>query len=189
MANVFIIHGTGGYPEENWFPWLNNELTKLGHNVFVPQFPTPENQTLENWFNVFEKYKEHYDKETILVGHSLGGAFSLRVLEKYDTQIKAAFIVAAPCGKVASFFPGANKTDLPFVGHPFNWNKIKSNAKKIFVFQSDNDPYIDKGNAKEIAQKTKGKLILIPGAGHFNAKAGYLKFEYLLDLMKKELLQ
>ena len=41
MANIFIIHGTEGYPEENWFPWLKKELEQKGHIVFVPQFPTP----------------------------------------------------------------------------------------------------------------------------------------------------
>ena len=52
----YIIHGAYGDPEENWFPWLKTKLEGLGHQVFVPKFPTPENQTLNNWFNVFNKY-------------------------------------------------------------------------------------------------------------------------------------
>ena len=60
MATAFIFHGTGGYPEENWFPWLKRELESLDYKVIVPQFPTPENQTLENWFAIFEKYKKVY---------------------------------------------------------------------------------------------------------------------------------
>jgi hypothetical protein len=43
MRNIFIIHGSYGYPEENWFPWLKKELSKLGHRVFVPKFPIPAN--------------------------------------------------------------------------------------------------------------------------------------------------
>jgi len=40
MSNAFIIHGTGGYPEENWFPWLKKKLEEFNYKVFVPQFPT-----------------------------------------------------------------------------------------------------------------------------------------------------
>ena len=41
MKNVIIIHGTEGYPEENWFPWLKKNLEERGYNVTVPQFPSP----------------------------------------------------------------------------------------------------------------------------------------------------
>ncbi len=30
MRNVFIFHGTEGYPEENWFPWLKEKLEAVG---------------------------------------------------------------------------------------------------------------------------------------------------------------
>src|SRR3989338_4142675 len=43
MSNVFIFHGTGGYPEENWFPWLKKELEELECKVIIPKFPSPEN--------------------------------------------------------------------------------------------------------------------------------------------------
>lgn len=40
-----ILRGTLGSPEENWFPWLAEELKKLGQIVVRPQLPTLEGQT------------------------------------------------------------------------------------------------------------------------------------------------
>jgi len=71
MINVVIIHGSYEYPKENWFPWLKKELEKLHCRVFVPKFPTPENQTLENWFRIFENYEKYLNEDTVVVGHSI----------------------------------------------------------------------------------------------------------------------
>ena len=184
MTKVFIFHGTGGYPEENWFPWLKKELEKSGCKVIVPQFPTPKNQTLENWFKVFDQYKNDIDSNTILIGHSLGGCFLLRVLESLKNPIKAAYFVATPIG----IQPIVNWSgDQPFTGHPFDWQKIKNNANKFYIYHSDNDPYVGLENGKQLAHNLGVKLTFIPNSGHFNKSAGFLKFDDLLEKIKKEL--
>jgi len=182
MKNAFIFHGNSGYPEENWFPWLKKELEKIGYSVHVPQFPTPENQSPETWFKVFEKYKKFYTPKTIMIGHSLGGTFLLNVLQKYDIKTKACFFVAAPIGVL----PIKNiLTDKPFLKTQFDWAKIRSNSQKFFVFHSDNDPYVCLENGKELASNLQTDLTFVPNSGHFNTASGYTKFELLLDLIKK----
>ena len=98
MKNAFIFHGTGGHAGENWFPWLKSELEKIGYEVFIPQFPTPENQTLEMWMEAFGNYEKELNSDTLLIGHSLGGAFLLRLLEKSIPRAKAAFFISVPVG-------------------------------------------------------------------------------------------
>ena len=93
-----ILHWWWGNAEENWFPWLKSELEKLDCRVFVPKFPTPENQSLENWLKVFEDYKRYLNENSIIVGHSLGSAFLLNIVEKLDKPIKAAFFVSGFVG-------------------------------------------------------------------------------------------
>lgn len=175
MANIFIIHGAYGYPEENWFPWLKEELEKLGHQVSVPKFPTPENQTLENWLEVFEKYNGQIEN-SIVIGHSLGVAFLLNVLETKTVQ--AAFFVAGVSGPLDNKFDEGMKT---FSHRRFDWNKIKNNCHNFFVFHSDNDLYIPLEKGEELAKNLGVDLILVKDAGHFH----YKKFELLLEKIKE----
>ena len=177
MARAFIFHGTAGYPEENWFPWLKAELEERGCRTIVPQFPTPDNQTLDNWLEVAGKHGEGMAGTPILIGHSLGGAFLLRLLER-GVKAKAAFLVATPIGigNVKN-----RKTDGDFTDRPFDWKKIRENCPAFFVIQSDNDPYVPIENGKALAKNLGVEMIFLPGCGHFNKAAGFAKFEFLLQ--------
>ena len=115
MTKVFIIHGTGGNPERNWFPWLRKELEKEGCTVFVPKLPTPEGQSLDNWMFEFQdgSYYSLIDEDSIFVGHSLGPAFILSVLEslKLPKPVKACFFVSGFLGLINNKqFDDLNKT-------------------------------------------------------------------------------
>jgi len=151
MQTIFIFHGTEGCPEENWFPWLKQELEKEGCKVFVPQFPSPPvvPAKINEWFDVLKEYEKYITEETVLISHSLGGIFTLRALEKLSHPVKAA--------------------------------SIKKKADHFVIFQSDNDPYVSLGNGKELAKRLDVEMDFIPNAGHFNKKAGYVKFEKLKE--------
>ena len=178
-----IVHGSYGSPDENWFPWLKGQLEKLGYEVFVPKFPTPKNQKLEVWMEIFDKYEESLDENSILIGHSIGCAFILSVLEKLEIKIKAAFLVAGFLGPLGNeFYDSISKT---FTKKEFDWQKIKNNCDKFFVYHADNDPHVPLSKGEEIAEKTQGTLKIIKNAGHFNEKSGYKKFELLLEDIKK----
>jgi hypothetical protein len=179
MKKVFIIHGSHGYPEENWFPWLKIELEKLGNDVIVPKFPTPKNQTLGDWIKVISKYDID---NGILIGHSLGVAFILSLLEKH--KAKACFFVAGFISKLGNEFDNIN---VSFIDKKFNFDKIKKNCERFVVFQSDNDPYVSVQHGKELAEKVDGELIIVKNAGHFNSKAGYDRFDELLEQIKSSL--
>ncbi len=179
-TNIFIFHGTEGYPEENWFPWLKQELEQKGYQVFIPQFPSPPiiPAKIAEWFDVLKNYKLSINENSVLIGHSLGGIFALRVLEKLDSPIKLAIFVGTPIGlqPILNF-----DRDNAFSGFNFNWEKIKSKSKNFVVFQSDNDPYVGLKNGTELAKNLGVGLSLVPNAGHFNTKAKYLKFEELKE--------
>ena len=182
MKRIFIIHGAFGHPEENWFPWLKSQSERLGHEVFVPAFPTPKGQTLEDWNSIFSEYETKVDENTILVGHSLGPAFLLHVLGRINTTIKASFFVSgfiSPLGNET--FDPLNKT---FLEKPFDWQKIHQNCNQFFLYHSDDDPYVSMAHANELAKKLGVKTRIIQDAGHFNEDAGYDRFVALFHDMQ-----
>jgi len=183
MKKAFIIHGAYGSSEENWFPWLKEELEQLNYEVFVPNFPTPKGQTLENWRDVFDAYKEFVDEETIFIGHSLGPLFILDILQNINIKVKASFFVSGFLKVLSNKeFDTINKT---FIENKFDWDKIESNCNQFTIFHSDNDPYIPVDYANELAEILGTVPIIIKGAGHFNKDSGYTKFEELLDKIKE----
>ncbi len=185
MVNIIIVHGTGGSPEGNWFPWLKGRLEKLGCRVFVPKFPTPENQSLDNWMKAFEGYAHYLDEGSIVVGHSLGPAFLLSVLEKYDVKIRAAFFVAGFAGLLGNTeFDTLNRT---FVDKKFDWEKIRRSCKKFYVINSDRDPYVPIEKGESLAKNLGVELTVLKDAGHINSESGYTKFDMLLGKIKNEL--
>ena len=46
---VIAVHGWGGSPNANWFPWLKKELEKQNINVDVPAMPETEAPKIEVW--------------------------------------------------------------------------------------------------------------------------------------------
>ena len=53
------------------------------------------------------------------------------------------------------------------------------------MYHSDNDPYVPFSFGQEVAENVGIDVHLIKGAGHFNEKASYFRFEQLLKNIKE----
>lgn len=175
---VVIVHGAYGSPEENWFPWLKEQLENDGYHVVVPQFPTPEGQKPKAWLDILNKEVPRFDENLIMVGHSLGPAMILRKLENVERPIRASFLVSVFVGALG--LPDFDPINVPFFDPPFNWAKIKKNCREFFVYNGDNDPYVPLEQGERVANNLGVKVNVIKGGGHINKSAGYTKFERLL---------
>ncbi|PIP87733.1 hypothetical protein COW80_04195 [Candidatus Beckwithbacteria bacterium CG22_combo_CG10-13_8_21_14_all_01_47_9] len=182
--NAFIFHGTMGSPEGNWFPWLERELKKLGIEVFVPRFPTPEGQSLKSWLKTFEPYQQYVNKDSIFVGHSMGAVLAMRLLESRTSPILAS-ILAAPFYGELHLGEDFDKLLRSFINHPFDWNRIKQNCKKFVIFDGDNDPYVPLSQPRFITDQLGGELNIVPGGKHLNGEAGYRELPEVLAEIKK----
>lgn len=178
---VIIIHWTFGNSKENWFPWLKQELESNWHKVWVPDFPTPDNQSLQSWCNVLEKQVPFiFDEETILIGHSLWAAYILNILnQKRNKKVKKAILVSAFVRELNNnTFDELNKT---FIEKEFNRDLIKSNIIDIEMFYWDNDPYVPFIETEYLQQQLNCNINIIHNWWHLNASAGFNQFDQILE--------
>lgn len=175
---VVIVHGTYGYPQENWFPWLADKVRSMGHRALVPMLPTPRNQSLESWRTAFESQVGTLTPNMILVGHSLGPAFIFHLLQASRNAVTATFLVSAFVGQLGNDeFDRLNKS---FFVSDFDWTSIKRNGGKVYFYHGDDDPYVALDSCRAIARMLDAPLKVIPGGGHLNTAAGFGQFEMLL---------
>jgi len=183
MKSALIIHGSNGSKDAHWFPWLKRELENRDLQVFLPQFPIEENQTLQNWLDTLKPMKENLE-DSIFVGHSLGAPFILNVLNQWNIKIKAAFLVAGFSGHL-EVEDEPNIDDI--AARDFDWEKIKKNCGKFYVIHSDNDPYVPLKRAEELAGNLGVRVTLVKNGGHFQAESGFKTFDLLLDKINEEI--
>jgi Predicted esterase of the alpha/beta hydrolase fold len=181
--DVIILHGTYGSPSENWFPWLRKQLEVEGHNVFVPKFPTPKNQSVQNWCKILEKEAPRFGKNTILVGHSCGATYMLSILSVLEKPVHQSIFVSGFLGML-----GDEEYDIPnrtFYDQSFDWQKICKNAGETTVLHGNNDPYVPRSHAETLAKNLGVNPIFIKDGGHLNSESGYTKFPLLLEIINK----
>ena len=162
----------------NWFPWLASRVRELGHEPAVPQFPTPASQNLSSWLRVFDDQVGPLSSNTILVGHSLGAAFILRLLERTADTIAGAFLVAGFPRQLG--FPDFDRINAEFVLPAVDWPRAKRGAQSFFVYGSDDDPYVPLDRVEDIATALGARMALINHGGHLNAESGFPTFPGLL---------
>lgn len=183
MIRVVIIHGTEGSPDSNWFPWLANELRMWGIEVLTPQMPTPAGQSLQSWMDAFKEQVGTVGPATILIGHSLGATFILRILELIDKPVFASIFVAGFTGTLG--IPKYDQLNRSFIDKPFNWEQISRSMGRPFCFLGEDDPYVPLSLGRKLANQLKVDPIVLKAAGHINAESGFSSFPLLLSELKK----
>ena len=152
-----------------------------GWQAAVPALSTPEYQSLENWKRALAEQVPAYAEADLLIGHSLGGTFILRLLESDLIKRKQVILVSTLIDEINNEeYDSLNKS---FIDTSFQWNKIKENCGKVFVFHGDDDPYVPMSQAETISKELDAPLQIIKGGGHINADSGYTEFPEILDVI------
>jgi hypothetical protein len=178
---VIILHGAHGGPETNWFPWLHTALAAEGIQVVRPQFPTPEGQSLAAWFDAYDLAVEPLPSaRTILVGHSLGAAFALRLVERATEPVAGVFLAAGFIG--ALDLPDYDAINQSFFVAAFDWAAIRERTGRACrCWAGENDPYVPLSRSQDMATRLDARLEIISGGGHLNSETGFTAFPEMRD--------
>lgn len=178
---VIFIHGWGGYPNEGWRPWLQEELEMKGYKVLNPFMPNTDNPEVNKWISTLSEVVDRPDENTILVGHSLGAITILRYLEslKDSEKIGGAVFIAGFANDLT--FNGYKGELTQFVKNPLDWEKIRKHCKFFSVIQSKDDQWVSVDQFENLKLHLKGKFILTDGMKHFSGDDGITKAPLILQ--------
>lgn len=177
-----FLHGWRSTSKSAFFPWLKRELESQGHQVIAldlpnPYLPEPQKQA------DFVLSQVDFDKNTIIVAHSLGSIVSYRILEQIKEPIHKLILVA---GLIEPRFKDKERPEAKYLlSWSFDFEKIKKNAKQIVILEDKNDVIIPDGESKTIKQNIGGEAFVIQAnKPHFCAKVEPLVMEHCLDQIK-----
>jgi uncharacterized protein len=165
---IIGIHGYRSSPRQHFWPALEDELKKRGHEVLIPELPDPENPDPEIWTKTLVEAARVLTDEDIIVGHSLGGALALRFLEAVEarTTPKACVLISTPWFIKDERFRGFFLSDL-------DHDVLMWRASRFHVIHAKDDHVIPLDHAQKYAQVFHANLITPEVGGHFNESPTY----------------
>lgn len=151
-------------------------LRNHGHQVWYPQFPSPETPDPKEWQELLRQESNMMDEvegEKICVAHSLGTTNWLigALNDIYQKPFDRVLLVAPPDPEMTSQAEGIQ-------GEPLNLQnpdlpiKARKWSRELTVIASDNDRWLPRGVGIYEAALNTTPLIL-EGAGHFSLDDGW----------------
>lgn len=193
ISNVVIVHGWCGHSKENWFPWIKDSLEKKGIETIVPSFPDSSKPVLKDWLAEMERYKSVLNENSVLIGHSLGAPTICKFLQENKIKVKKVIFV----GPSPSRYLEKDHSIVETLGAPkeatdslknylkdldLDFSIVKNYAEEFVLYLSKDDPYVFNFQSRLKEYEGLGFSLRSFGSkGHFNEKAGVLKFPELLD--------
>lgn len=148
-----ITHGVTGSNQSNFIPSLVQALNEKGVKNFAPSYPNSSDPDFDEWKQVFHEYIAEYwtnNEDIILVAHSLGGYFALRLIgecseEEWARHLKGVVLVAPTSMKR----PERRK----FYSEEVKWDNIHQLPIKVILLYSNDDEKVARMHQDLIIEK------------------------------------
>ncbi len=174
---IVLIHGYNSGPDQNFHPWLANELRERGFEVIAPKIPLEGEVDVLACIDALIKEVGQLDDETILLGHSLGAVLALRYLEAAEAMAtpRAVILVGAP------YQTKSEKTRNMFLSE-FDYEVVMWKTKEFVVVHDKDDKLVPFDHAQKYQKMLQAELVESTGNDH------YMDAEYkiLLDTVLKK---
>lgn len=184
---AILFHGTDCNPDDFWYPWLAAKLNSENIPTEVPSYPTINHESIEAFIpKVMDSHE--FDSETILIGHSAGAPLLLSILERLETPVKLAVLVAG----YARQRPADDGTPDPVIQASYDWQKIKDNCESFIFINSTDDPWGCNDIEGRYMFDQLGGTLVIRNDGHFGSMSfnqPYKEFPLLHGLIRSSLLR
>ncbi|MHA7293249.1 RBBP9/YdeN family alpha/beta hydrolase [Arthrobacter sp. HLT1-21] len=169
--DIFVVHGYQASPGQHWFPWLKSRFSSVQNQVTVLDLPTPNEPTTAGWTGALHTSIGRPSAGTVIVAHSLGCIAALRYLAALDPGWSLGGLIL-----VAGFAEPIDS--LPLLdgftaGSEFVDDLV---VPRCTVIGSDNDPVVAPAITASLADRLGGRLVVVPGGGHFGSDDGYRTF-------------
>lgn len=161
------VHGFKGSGDSNYFPRLRQFLEEQGHTVYAPTLPNSEKPILDEQVQYLID-NISIDKDTVILGHSLGGPVVIKWLAK--TKQKVAKVIFSD----SFFIPEFNDGSRLDVEKSTDWTALDPKAIKSladeFVCVIDNKfPIIPQAHSEEFAEILGARIVYATSNGeHFD---------------------
>lgn len=177
MAQVYIIHGYTANADQHWFPWLEQELEKVGVSCERLNMPDSSNPSVDRWLEYLSQ-KVDLNDQTIFVGHSLGCIAILNFLAKHQEKIKGAVFVSG------FYQPLEN---LPELSAFTNYYAILPNPPRFptYVVSALDDDIVHHKYSDALAVHLQANYVRLNQGGHFLDREGATELPVVFDLIKK----
>jgi predicted alpha/beta hydrolase family esterase len=154
-------------------------LEKNGFQVVAPQMPNAMFPKLDEWLMTLQELIVQPDKDTYLVGHSLGCYTILKYLEQLprDTFVGGVVMVAGFAGNLKHNIPVLAK----FYESGLDWPLVKSHCSKFVAIGSEKDDYVHIQSLHEFEEKLGAKTIINNDWEHFSGAEGIKELPDVLN--------
>lgn len=183
MSKVLLLHGwTNRRPEGHWMRLTAAALRNQGHQVWYPQFPSPQAPRPAEWQDLLRQESNMMDEveggEKLVIAHSLGTINWLygALTDLYNKPFDRSLLVAIPDPIKTNETPGIEGEPMDF-SNPLLASQMRKWAGSLLAVASDKDRW--QPNGRDFYSPLGLETIEVIGAGHFSLDDGWGKWRGL----------